>query len=47
MNSIPRGTVKSSGTGRTQEHLSKFTHQQLSEIFKKIGSKEHTQEVRK
>lgn len=36
--------VKSSSPGKPQEHLSKFTHQQLSEIFKKIGSKEHTQE---
>ncbi|OAD59416.1 Cytoskeleton-associated protein 5 [Eufriesea mexicana] len=45
INSNPRSTVKSSSTGKTQEHLSKFTHQQLSEIFKKIGSKEHTQEV--
>ncbi|KOC71291.1 Cytoskeleton-associated protein 5 [Habropoda laboriosa] len=44
INSNPRTTVKSSNTGKTQEHLSKFTHQQLSEIFKKIGSKEHTQE---
>ncbi|XP_076289585.1 msps cytoskeleton-associated protein 5 isoform X1 [Lasioglossum baleicum] len=40
----PRTTIKSSNSGKTQEHLSKFTHQQLSEIFKKIGSKEHTQE---
>ncbi|XP_076762978.1 msps cytoskeleton-associated protein 5 [Xylocopa sonorina] len=44
INSNSRTTVKSSSTGKTQEHLSKFTHQQLSEIFKKIGSKEHTQE---
>ncbi|XP_043263019.1 protein mini spindles [Colletes gigas] len=36
--------IKSSNSGKTQEHLSKFTHQQLSEIFKKIGSKEHTRE---
>ncbi|CAK9796545.1 Protein mini spindles [Anthophora plagiata] len=43
-NSNPRTTVRSSNTGKTQEHLSKFIHQQLSEIFKKIGSKEHTQE---
>ncbi|XP_011314716.1 cytoskeleton-associated protein 5 isoform X2 [Fopius arisanus] len=27
-----------------QKHLSKVTHAQLSEIFKKIGSKHHTQE---
>ncbi|KZC12217.1 Cytoskeleton-associated protein 5 [Dufourea novaeangliae] len=40
----PRTMVKSSNSGKAQEHLSKFTHQQLSEIFKKIGSKEHTQE---
>ncbi|CAK9821655.1 Protein mini spindles [Anthophora retusa] len=44
INSNPRTTLRSSNTGKTQEHLSKFTHQQLSEIFKKIGSKEHTQE---
>ncbi|XP_061931308.1 protein mini spindles isoform X2 [Apis cerana] len=44
INSNPKSIVKSSSTGKTQEHLSKFTHQQLSEIFKKIGSKEHTQE---
>ncbi|CAK9799265.1 Protein mini spindles [Anthophora plagiata] len=43
-NSNPRTIVRSSNTGKTQEHLSKFIHQQLSEIFKKIGSKEHTQE---
>ncbi|XP_076233452.1 msps cytoskeleton-associated protein 5 isoform X2 [Calliopsis andreniformis] len=40
----PRTSVKSSNSSKSQEHLSKFTHQQLSEIFKKIGSKEHTQE---
>ncbi|XP_033322448.2 msps cytoskeleton-associated protein 5 isoform X2 [Megalopta genalis] len=40
----PRTMIKSSNSGKAQEHLSKFTHQQLSEIFKKIGSKEHTQE---
>ncbi|XP_031837843.1 msps cytoskeleton-associated protein 5 isoform X2 [Nomia melanderi] len=40
----PRTMMKSSNSGKTQEHLSKLTHQQLSEIFKKIGSKEHTQE---
>ncbi|XP_076624650.1 msps cytoskeleton-associated protein 5 [Colletes latitarsis] len=44
INTNPRTTVKSSNSGKTQEHLSKFTHQQLSEIFKKIGSKEHTRE---
>lgn len=45
MNSNPKTSLKSSSAGKTQEHLSKFTHQQLSEIFKKIGSKEHTKEV--
>ncbi|XP_076663727.1 msps cytoskeleton-associated protein 5 isoform X2 [Andrena cerasifolii] len=44
INTNPSTTMKSSNSGKTQEHLSKFTHQQLSEIFKKIGSKEHTQE---
>ncbi|XP_043507274.1 protein mini spindles [Frieseomelitta varia] len=44
MNSNPKTCLKSSSAGKTQEHLSKFTHQQLSEIFKKIGSKEHTKE---
>ncbi|KAK1119716.1 hypothetical protein K0M31_013134 [Melipona bicolor] len=44
MNSNPKTSLKTSSAGKTQEHLSKFTHQQLSEIFKKIGSKEHTKE---
>ncbi|XP_033302559.1 protein mini spindles isoform X1 [Bombus bifarius] len=44
INSNPKSALKSSGAGKAQEHLSKFTHQQLSEIFKKIGSKEHTKE---
>ncbi|XP_053980065.1 protein mini spindles [Hylaeus volcanicus] len=44
INTNPRTTIKPGNSGKTQEHLSKFTHQQLSEIFKKIGSKEHTQE---
>ncbi|KAG7191094.1 hypothetical protein KM043_007130 [Ampulex compressa] len=39
-----RTVLKSNNSGRAQKHLSKFTHQQLSEIFKKIGSKDHTQE---
>ncbi|XP_011648021.1 protein mini spindles isoform X1 [Pogonomyrmex barbatus] len=33
-----------SNVGRTPKHLSKSTRQQLAEIFKKIGSKEHMQE---
>ncbi|XP_076386663.1 msps cytoskeleton-associated protein 5 isoform X2 [Megachile rotundata] len=44
INTNPKTSTKLSSTGKTQEHLSKFTHQQLSAIFKKIGSKEHTQE---
>ncbi|XP_026670191.1 protein mini spindles isoform X2 [Ceratina calcarata] len=44
INSNSRSAVKSNSPGKPQEHLSKFTHQQLSEIFKKIGSKDHTQE---
>ncbi|XP_034182971.1 msps cytoskeleton-associated protein 5 isoform X1 [Osmia lignaria lignaria] len=44
INSNPKTSIKLSNTGKSQEHLSKFTHQQLSAIFKKIGSKEHTQE---
>ncbi|XP_066599618.1 protein mini spindles isoform X2 [Prorops nasuta] len=35
---------KSGSTVKSQKHLSKLTHQQLSEIFKKIGSKHHIQE---
>ncbi|EFN60447.1 Cytoskeleton-associated protein 5 [Camponotus floridanus] len=35
---------KSNNVTRTQKHLSKSTRQQLAEIFKKIGSKEHMQE---
>jgi len=38
-------TPKSNNVGRTPKHLSKSTRQQLAEIFKKIGSKEHMQEV--
>ncbi|XP_015517850.2 protein mini spindles isoform X1 [Neodiprion lecontei] len=43
-NTQSRASSKSATVGRTQKHLSKLTHQQLSEIFKKIGSKHHTQE---
>lgn len=39
-----RAVSKISGTTKMQKHLSKSTHQQLAEIFKKIGSKEHIQE---
>ncbi|XP_011700705.1 PREDICTED: cytoskeleton-associated protein 5 isoform X2 [Wasmannia auropunctata] len=37
-------TPKTNNVGRTPKHLSKSTRQQLAEIFKKIGSKEHMQE---
>ncbi|XP_018400371.1 PREDICTED: cytoskeleton-associated protein 5 [Cyphomyrmex costatus] len=37
-------TPKPNNVGRTPKHLSKSTRQQLAEIFKKIGSKEHIQE---
>ncbi|XP_023289884.1 protein mini spindles isoform X2 [Orussus abietinus] len=44
VNAMSRPSSKASNPSRTQKHLSKLTHQQLSEIFKKIGSKHHTQE---
>lgn len=40
-----RTITKSSSQGRAPKRLSKFTHEQLSEIFKKIGSKHQVQEV--
>ncbi|XP_043269757.1 protein mini spindles isoform X2 [Venturia canescens] len=39
-----RTITKSSSQGRAPKRLSKFTHEQLSEIFKKIGSKHQVQE---
>ncbi|XP_070169215.1 protein mini spindles isoform X4 [Polyergus mexicanus] len=44
INATAKVMPKSNNAGRTQKHLSKSTRQQLAEIFKKIGSKEHMQE---
>ncbi|KAK2583775.1 hypothetical protein KPH14_009682 [Odynerus spinipes] len=44
VNTATRAASKSSNASKMQKHLSKSTHQQLAEIFKKIGSKEHMQE---
>lgn len=44
INATTKMMPKSNNVGRTQKHLSKSTRQQLAEIFKKIGSKEHMQE---
>ncbi|XP_071653178.1 protein mini spindles-like isoform X2 [Temnothorax longispinosus] len=44
INATAKVTPKSNNVGRTPKHLSKSTCQQLAEIFKKIGSKEHMQE---
>lgn len=45
MNAASRNNVKPGNQVKSQKHLCKYTHQQLSEIFKKIGSKTQTQEV--
>ncbi|CAL1688758.1 unnamed protein product [Lasius platythorax] len=44
INATTKMMPKSNNVGRTPKHLSKSTRQQLAEIFKKIGSKEHMQE---
>ncbi|XP_071643759.1 protein mini spindles-like isoform X2 [Temnothorax longispinosus] len=44
INATAKVTPKSNNVGRTPKHFSKSTRQQLAEIFKKIGSKEHMQE---
>ncbi|XP_020296342.1 protein mini spindles isoform X2 [Pseudomyrmex gracilis] len=44
INATAKVTPKANNVSRTQKHLSKSTRQQLAEIFKKIGSKEHMQE---
>ncbi|XP_072747626.1 protein mini spindles isoform X2 [Anoplolepis gracilipes] len=44
INATAKVMPKSNNVARTPKHLSKSTRQQLSEIFKKIGSKEHLQE---
>ncbi|XP_039313050.1 protein mini spindles isoform X3 [Solenopsis invicta] len=44
INAAAKAIPKSNNVGRTPKHLSKSTRQQLAEIFKKIGSKEHMQE---
>ncbi|XP_011346802.1 protein mini spindles isoform X1 [Ooceraea biroi] len=44
MNAAAKAAPKLSNSGKAQKHLSKSTRQQLAEIFKKIGSKEHMQE---
>ncbi|XP_048511351.1 protein mini spindles isoform X1 [Athalia rosae] len=44
MDAPSRGISKSGNSAKTPKHLSKLMHQQLSEIFKKIGSRHHTQE---
>ncbi|XP_043494005.1 protein mini spindles isoform X2 [Polistes fuscatus] len=44
LNTASRLTLKTNSTAKMQKHLSKSTHQQLAEIFKKIGSKEQMQE---
>ncbi|XP_071559595.1 protein mini spindles-like isoform X2 [Temnothorax nylanderi] len=44
INATAKVTPKSNNVGRAPKHLSKSTRQQLAEIFKKIGSKEHMQE---
>ncbi|XP_043480677.1 protein mini spindles [Leptopilina heterotoma] len=44
MNAASRNNVKPGNQVKSQKHLCKYTHQQLSEIFKKIGSKTQTQE---
>ncbi|XP_077282854.1 msps cytoskeleton-associated protein 5 isoform X2 [Temnothorax americanus] len=44
INATAKMTPKSNNVGRTPKHFSKSTRQQLAEIFKKIGSKEHMQE---
>lgn len=46
MNAASRNNVKPGNQVKSQKHLCKYTHQQLSEIFKKIGSKTQTQEVK-
>ncbi|XP_015596923.1 protein mini spindles isoform X2 [Cephus cinctus] len=43
-NSASRASSKSNAISRSQRHLAQFTHQQLSEIFTKIGSKHQAQE---
>lgn len=45
MNAASRNNLKPGNQVKSQKHLCKYTHQQLSEIFKKIGSKTQTQEV--
>ncbi|XP_036150006.1 protein mini spindles [Monomorium pharaonis] len=44
VNAATKVTPKLNNVGKTPKHLSKSTRQQLAEIFKKIGSKEHMQE---
>ncbi|XP_011883305.1 PREDICTED: cytoskeleton-associated protein 5 isoform X2 [Vollenhovia emeryi] len=44
INATAKATSKPNNVGKAPKHLSKSTRQQLAEIFKKIGSKEHTEE---